>query len=262
MTAIQTYSPSTGRRPSDPTPFNRPSLGRLARVEVRKSWDTRAGLWLLILIAALTVGITTAMVFLADDKALNWDNFTSVALGVQGFILPVLGILLVTSEWSQRTGLVTFSLVPSRARVVRAKLCAGVVLAAGSLLLALAVGAVANSIGGRGDSWNVGLAGLGEFGLLQLVGIVQGIAFGMLIMNSPAAIVTFFILPTAWSYLTEVWSALAGVQPWLDVNAASQPLWDHQANGADWVHFGVAALIWLALPLMLGTWRLLRAELK
>ena len=38
-----------------------------------------------------------------------------------GILLPVLGILLVTSEWSQRTAMVTFTLEPSRSRVIAAK---------------------------------------------------------------------------------------------------------------------------------------------
>ena len=41
---------------------------------------------------------------------------------IMSLILPVLGILLVTSEWSQRTGLTTFALVPQRERVIVAKL--------------------------------------------------------------------------------------------------------------------------------------------
>ena len=262
MTAIDTHAPAAIPRLTEGPPFRRPPLSRLTRLELRKAWDTKAGLWLLVLIGAVTIAIITAMLFLADDRALTWDNFTAVALGVQGFILPVLGILLVTSEWSQRTGLVTFSLVPDRARVVRAKLGAGIVLAAGSLLFAVAIGVVATVIGGRGDSWDVGAVGLSEFGLLQLVAIVQGIAFGMLIMNSAAAIVTFFVLPTAWSFVTGFGHALDGVQPWLDLSQASQALWDHTANGADWLHFGVASFLWLGLPLLIGTWRLLRAELK
>jgi hypothetical protein len=47
----------------------------------------------------------------------------------------VLAILSVTSEWSQRTALVTFSLVPDRRRVLAAKLVAVVVLAVAVMAL-------------------------------------------------------------------------------------------------------------------------------
>ena len=40
-------------------------------------------------------------------------------------LLPVVGILLVSSEWSQRTAQVSFTLVPRRPRVIAAKMLAG-----------------------------------------------------------------------------------------------------------------------------------------
>ena len=39
-------------------------------------------------------------------------------------LLPIIGILLVSSEWSQRTALITFTLVPKRMRVMSAKIAA------------------------------------------------------------------------------------------------------------------------------------------
>ena len=39
-------------------------------------------------------------------------------------LLPIVPILLMTSEWSQRTALSTFALVPVRERVIGAKLLA------------------------------------------------------------------------------------------------------------------------------------------
>ena len=39
--------------------------------------------------------------------------------------MPVVGILLVTSEWTQRTAMISFTLVPHRSRVLLAKLLAG-----------------------------------------------------------------------------------------------------------------------------------------
>ena len=45
-----------------------------------------------------------------------------------GYFLPILIIMLVTSEASQRNGLVTFTLEPRRSRVVVAKFIAGVAL--------------------------------------------------------------------------------------------------------------------------------------
>ena len=57
-------------------------------------------------------------------------------------LLPIVGILLVSSEWSQRTGMVTFALVPRRGRVIAAKLLASVVLSLVALALCIVVAVV------------------------------------------------------------------------------------------------------------------------
>src|SRR3712207_7137094 len=46
----------------------RPSLGRLTRVELRKMVDTRAGRWLLAIIALLLVAITVVYAFTGPDE--------------------------------------------------------------------------------------------------------------------------------------------------------------------------------------------------
>ena len=59
-----------------------------------------------------------------------------------------LGIMLVTSEWSQRTAMTTFSLEPRRMRIVTAKLLAGVTLTAFVIAFALVVGLICNLLYG------------------------------------------------------------------------------------------------------------------
>jgi ABC-2 type transport system permease protein len=91
-------------------------FGRLVRTELRKLTDTRAGRWLLIAIAALTPLVMVIMLFAAAPKNLTYDKLVDYTQTPQKMLLPVLGILAVTSEWSQRTGLVTFTLAPNRGR--------------------------------------------------------------------------------------------------------------------------------------------------
>ncbi len=62
-------------------------------------------------------------------------------------LLPVVAILSVTGEWSQRAGLTTFTLVPHRGRVIRAKLVVTWLVGIASILVALAIGAVGNVVG-------------------------------------------------------------------------------------------------------------------
>src|ERR1700761_9713919 len=108
---------------------DRPSLARLTKVELRKMVDTRSGFWLLIAVAGLTfVAVLVTALFAHEDQR-TFRHILSNGLQPAGILLPVVGILLVTSEWSQRTALVSFALVPGRSRLIAAKVLAGVVLA-------------------------------------------------------------------------------------------------------------------------------------
>ena len=60
----------------------------------------------------------------------TYSQFT-LAIGVpMSVILPIIAVLSVTAEWSQRSGLTTFTLVPHRGRVLLAKAVAAVLVAA------------------------------------------------------------------------------------------------------------------------------------
>jgi hypothetical protein len=95
------------------TPFS-----RLVHVELRKMLDTRAGFWL-VLVAMLISAVAAVIALLvhalsdAEVTAMGWVNIMNIPLGI---FLPVIAILSVTSEWSQRTALVSFSLEPHRLR--------------------------------------------------------------------------------------------------------------------------------------------------
>ena len=78
---------------------------------------------------------------------ITYDNF-GAAIGVpMTLLLPVMAILSVTSEYTQRSGLTTFTLVPHRGRVIRAKAVVAMALGAVSIGVALAIGALGNILG-------------------------------------------------------------------------------------------------------------------
>ena len=241
-------------------------LSRLLRAEIRKTTDTRAGRWLLVAIAAVTALVVVVLLFAGDESELTYDTFASATGALQGYLLPVLGVLAVTSEWSQRTGLVTFTLEPSRSRVVLAKFLAVSLLGLLAVAVAFSLAAVGNVVGmlvqnGDGD-WHYQLSWVGETSIAQLVGIIEGFAFGLLLLNSAAAIVAYFVAPLASSIAFSLIGPISGAAPWLDVNTASSPLLDHTMSGRSWLHLAVACLVWLGVPLSLGLWRLRRAEIK
>ena len=239
-------------------------LSRLIRVELRKMADTRAGMWLLIGICVLTAAVMTIFLVNADEADRTFMKFMGAAATPQSALLPVLGILLITSEWTQRTALVTFTLEPVRSRVLAAKLFAALLFGLAAVIVALIIATGATAVGGHEVAWNdVGALEIGKFGLLQASSILQGLAFGMVILNSSGAIATFFILPTAMLIATSAWSVLADAGPWIVMGTATQPLTEVGAlSSTDWAHLGVASCIWIVVPLAAGLFRVLHKEVK
>ena len=136
--------PST--RPGTRTPGRVP-LTPLVRVELRKSFDTSSGRWLLASLGVAAFLTTGAIIAWAPSSQLAYSEFT-LAIGVpMTIILPIIAVLSVTSEWSQRSGMATFTLVPQRGRVVLAKAVAAVLVTIPATAVAFSVGALGNLIG-------------------------------------------------------------------------------------------------------------------
>jgi len=175
----------------------------------------------------------------------------------------VLGILSMTGEWSQRTALTTFTLVPARGRVIAAKLAAGVLIAVATTAVTAALSAAANLIGaalGGDGGWRIDASLVWQGLLLEIVLVLMGLGFGALLLNSPLAIVAYFALPTLWSVLGETISALHTAAGWLDTNVTTAPMSEPDMTAAEYGRLGVSVLLWVVLPLAAGSIRVLRRE--
>lgn len=234
---------------------------RLAGLEVRKMVDTRAGMWMLITMAAIS--------FLLCGMLLIWGNepgdtafstFLELVSMPLMILLPIMGIMSVTQEWSQRTGLSTFTLVPRRGRIIAAKCVAALVLTLVLLAAGTAAAAVATLIGG-GEFTMAGVSG-GGMVIASLIFTLQGVAFGAAFLNTPIAIVASLALPTVWTILTSMITRMQDVAPWLDLQSVTAPLMAGDMAGKDWSQLGTASLAWVGLPLAIGTYRILTREVK
>ncbi|MGA8255483.1 MAG: ABC transporter permease [Nocardioides sp.] len=266
-------TPSTRPAPNDDMVLDvsgtpRTAFARLVKVELRKSWDTRAGRSLLGAIVFLTAAIMTIFFFAAESSDRVFGNFIGIAATPQGFLLPVLGIMLVTSEWSQRTAMVTFALEPSRTRVIAAKTVAALILGLGAFVAALVVGVVGTAVGGADGGFDgLKASTVLLFLALQLVTVLQGLAYGLILLNTPAAIVTFFVLPIASSIIFELVSGLRDIAPWIDLGTAQTPLFETfeaglSLSGEEYAQLGTTTVIWILVPFVIGWIRVMRAELK
>jgi ABC-2 type transport system permease protein len=239
----------------------RPGLGRLTRVELRKMVDTRAGFWLQIATVALTVAVVAVRCVVGDAADHTLRSVLSVGLQPANILLPVVGILLVSSEWSQRTGLITFALVPVRSRVLAAKLLASLLLALAMwfLCLAIVVAGVALAAPGVEGTWSSLAPLVGQSTVYLTTSMVIGVAFGALLLASAPAIVASFAAPTACAALASL-PVFSGVGPWLDYSRAVSPMGEEVLSATQWAHAGTALVPWMLLTLVAGAWRISRRD--
>lgn len=244
------------------------SFHRLVRLELRKALDTRAGRGLVIAVVLATAVALGLTMWLLREEGAGFDALLLATTTPQSMLVPVLGILTVCSEWSQRTALITFTQEPRRLRVMAAKTVAAGVLGLAVLAATLAltvlshVASMALADGGRVDV-TLTLAQIVNLTVAQIFSVLQGVAFGALFLSVPVAIVAFFLLPVVVNVLTTTVGFLGRHAQWFDTAVSAAPLMGREwLTGQQWAHLGVTGLLWLVLPLAVGCWRVARKEVK
>ncbi|WP_435744837.1 ABC transporter permease [Nocardioides sp. SYSU DS0663] len=258
--------PPLAARPA-PAPI---PLRRLAKVELRKMFDTRSGFWLMASIGIVALLATGATILFAPDDAITYGNFATAIGFPMAVILPIIAILLVTGEWSQRNGLTTFTLVPHRGRVVLVKALVAVAVGVVSMAVAGLVGAGGNLLGsavnGTDAVWDVSALEFCYIVLGNVLGLLIGFMLGVVIRSSAAAVTGYFIysalLPTVFGMLAQFQEWFADLQPWVDFIYAQGALFGGEVTGEQWAQLAVTGLVWLVLPTAYGVWRVLRSEVK
>ena len=257
------------RAAARPAPAPVPLL-RLVRVELRKSFDTRSGRWLLASLGLAAVLTTGAIIAWAPADQLTYSEFT-LAIGVpMTIILPIIAVLSVTSEWTQRSGLATFTLVPHRGRVLLAKAVAAVLVTIPATAAAFGVGALGNVSGAAladvPSVWDQTWVDVGYFALGQTLLLLVGFVLGALIRNSSGAIVAYmlygFVAPGLLAFLAFSQEWFADARPWVDAKFNQDALLRGGLTGDGWSHLAVTTLLWLVIPMMVAVMNVLRSEVK
>ena len=247
-------------------PTVRVPLSRLVRVELRKQLNTRAARGLLIALVCLTLVLTVPAIWFLEPANLTFAALVNASLLPQMLLVPIVAILSITGEWSHRTTTVTFVLQPARLRVIAAKAAASLVLALVLLASGILFAALSNIAGmllRDGDgSWSLDPAVLGGTVLVLCLLVVQGLGFGMLVINTPLAIVLWYGLPLGFSTAAAALPALRDVAALTDLNVTISPLADGTMTTGDLLPLLLSAVIWIGVPLVLGTLRTLKREVK
>ncbi len=245
-------------------------LSRVVKVELRKMFDTRSGFWLMASIVITALLTTIGTIAFAPHSSLTYYTFAKAIGFPMTVVLPMIAILSITGEWSQRTGLTTFTLVPHRNRVIAAKVISSVAVGIASMLFAFAIGAIGNVLGtaiaGTDMVWDVSFAEGLNIVLGSLLCLLTGTMLGMLIRSSAAALVTYFVLslllPTIAGILATSQEWFRNLQPWVDLNFAQSHLFEGTLTAEQWANVAVTATTWIVLPALLGLRLVMKSEVK
>lgn len=264
-----------GRPSIDVSGTARVPFARLVGVETRKLVDTRAGRWLLSITAGLlvTAMFTALLVAVLNDFDLSFGAWLDILTVPMSLLLPTIAIISITQEWGQRTGLVTFCLEPNRTRVVLAKLVSVLNLAIGTLVLAAVLAVLGNvlfeAFSSRDAGWTVDGQALAWAVFTQLAFFVMAFGFGMVFLNTPAAIVLYYVVSLLLPLM--VYGPVYGlvswgpdVVPWIDLGFAIAPFGSDDVARPDLavVQLVFVTLLWVVAPLVIGLLRVRRVELK
>ena len=275
MSAV-TVAPSTPLPTATKVPF-----GRLVLVEWRKMTDTRAGRTLLIISAGLlllAMGIVVLVAALNENFSVDLALWSQILVFPISLLTPVLAILIVTQEWGQRTHMVTFTLEPSRMRVIVAKLVAVVALVLALMAVAVLCGVIGNvlaaAVGGYDASWSLDGTMFAWTVVSQLLYFVMAFGLAMCLLSTPFSIVVVYtvqlILPiVVWTPLMAFFGWARDLIPFVDIGVATSPFMAQSVMGqsgsletSDYLALVTSILLWVVAPVVLGSMRVIKSELK
>jgi hypothetical protein len=265
-----TRTSTTQRTPRTTATPRRIPLRRIVAVELRKSFDTRAGLWLLASVGLASVLTSGAVIAWAPDDDFSYRTFTTTIAFPMSVILPIIAALAVTAEWTQRSGLTTFTVVPHRGRIMLGKAIALVSVAVPATVAAFVVGAGGNALGswisGNPTVWDQDRTAVPYLLLSLALSLAMGLVCGILIRNSAGAIVAFFVftfvIPPLLGLLAMTQDWFHDVQPWVDLDFQLAALLQGSFDSEQWAQLAATSGLWLVLPLVVGMWTLVRSEVK
>jgi hypothetical protein len=221
--------------------------------------DTRASYGLLATIGGLLVVVLGWKVAHPAVPA-TFHNYAAASAAVVAYAAPLLALLAMSAEWTQRTALTTFTLAPRRLSVMWAKLVSALLLsaalAAGALVLTAAGVALAGVLHGGASFGDVAADVRGVMSVV-LLHTLLGAALGALAAQSTVALGLYFLAPIIWSNVAS--QLLHGASRWLDIFVA----YDRLASArplADLPLTATALSAWVLVPLVLGMVRSLRRE--
>lgn len=260
-TMTSTAIPSPIPHETRPIPF-----GRTLAVEFRKAVSTRTNRLLLAFIALTCVATAICTtIWWTDIQKIDtsWMLWQALIFAIpQVLIIPVV-VLIVTSEWSTRTAMTTFTLEPRRSLVVAAKLLVATVVTSGMWVFGTGLAATSHAVGAVLTDNDMNFSSvewyyvLGKLGALLVISL-SAFALALLIHNGTATILIALGAPAILATIA-FGPEIEAVIRWIYLPDAILVL-QSPTPAIAWARFATASSFWLIVPLVLGWVRTLRRE--
>jgi ABC-type transport system involved in multi-copper enzyme maturation permease subunit len=249
-------------------------LANLTRSEWTKLWSLRSTIWTLLATIVLTTGASTLAAWgqtghLKPGEVYDPTNFAMGGLVIGQLAIAVLGVLIVTSEYSTGGVRVTYTAAPGRLRVLTAK---GIVLAAVSIVVGMitAFGAFYATMpfwAHHGLAAHIGDPGVLRAiiggGLYVLASAMFGFAIGAIIRHTAAAITAvvglLFVLPPLSQLLPGKWGEQVANHFTSNAGQHITDVINGPGHLSPWAGYLTFTLEWM-LPLLLGAWLIQRRD--
>jgi ABC-2 type transport system permease protein len=69
------------------------------------------------------------------------------------------------------------------------------------------------------------------------------------------------VLPISWAIVGSL-SFLEGIAGWLDSSRTMDVMVNEVLSGEEWARVATTVALWMLLPLLIGTWRILKGEVR
>jgi len=220
-------------------PEHRPGVAGVARSEWTKIRSLRSTFWTLVVAAGLTIGLGSLFAFGITSGGVQFPaDFNAAGFSFEGMLLAqlaigVLGVLIITTEYSSEMIRTTFTAVPRRGLVLAVKAAVfGAVTFVVSAATTFVTFFASQAILSRGAVKH-GVSLSSPHALRIVIGAalyltvcaLLGVALGALLRSTAAAITALtgllFILPIMMNFLPVSWHRDA-IARWLPVNAGAQ----------------------------------------
>jgi ABC-type transport system involved in multi-copper enzyme maturation permease subunit len=170
--------------------------------------------------------------------------------------------LLIAGEWTHRTTLTTFTLVPDRHRILAAKALASLLVSASALVVTVIVSlALVHAFGhAPGGAGTLPVTVVIQGWIHLAAWILIGLGFGAAFLSSVPAIVAYLLLPLVWAGVFTAIHPLHGASTWLNISSFN-PMTLHALSAGEWAHAMATMVLWIGVPLVIGARRVTSGDI-